>query len=152
MRAEGRAWVLLLVHGTVLTLRGLYWLARGGSMDRELYEAIVGPSWHTVLALAPAVEELVSALSRFTGALGIASGILVIAIATTSFRRGDRWAWYAAWALPLQAACDLAILFGYGAVTPRTASWDAVLLVLSVSALIAASGRASEGAPDHAAT
>ncbi len=152
MGPKSRGWVLLLCHGTVLALGGVYALARGRALDRELYEAVVGPSWPVVVALVPAVERLVSAFVRFTGALAVACGVIVIALAMTSFRRGERWAWYAAWALPVHATIDLAVLLGYGALTPVSAAWDVTLLVLSTAALVSSASVANEAPLGQAAT
>lgn len=133
---KSRAWVLLFLHGVVLALGGTYWIARGHAFDRDLYEALAGPSWPVVVALAPEVSRLTGALVRIAGALALAGGILVMSIASTSFRRGERWSWYAAWALPVHGAIHLATLLGYGAMTPASAAWSLALLLLSLGALV----------------
>jgi len=129
------AWVLLFLDGLLLLCSGLFWITRGRFFDPGFYEALTGGTWSTASALMPSLDRVATASVRFAGLLGVATSALVIAIATTSFRRGERWAWYAMLVLPAFAALDFSLSAGYGAVTPISVAWDVVVAGLAVISL-----------------
>jgi hypothetical protein len=131
------AWVLVFLDGLLLGCASLYWLVRGRFFDESLYEALTA----TRLAepgepFAP-VENVVSAAVRLGGVLGLCASVLVMAVALTAYRSGERWAWYAIWALPFYCSLEIATLAGYQALTPTAAVWDLGLLALALFALVA---------------
>lgn len=140
------AWVLLFIDGLLLGCSALYWISRGRFFDPGFYEALTGGRWSIAAAMMPSLDRVAVAAVRFAGLLGIATSILVIAIATTSFRRGERWAWYAMLVLPGFAALDFSLSAGYGAVTPTSIAWGLTLAGLAVVSLVI-SHRAFFGAP-----
>jgi hypothetical protein len=62
--------------------------------------------------------------------------MLIVAVSVTSYRRGEKWAWYALWILPLHAALDMATVAGYGALRMASATWDIALVVSTILALL----------------
>ncbi len=136
LRAIENAWVLLATYGLMLGLVSLLWLVRGQLFDRDLYESIGGMSWSLMRALDAGVVGLVAALVRLAGGLGVVAAAFVVAVATTAYRKGERWAWYVMCALPLASAVDLAVLASYGALTLRAVLWDVYMLALSLGGLI----------------
>jgi hypothetical protein len=132
------AWVLVFVDGLLLGCGALYWLAQGRFFDENVYEAIAGTPWSTISGLFPSVEKVASAAVRLGGVIGLCASMLVMAIAVTGYRRGERWAWYATWALPFYCTLEIATLAAYRALTPTAAAWDLTLLALAVLALAAA--------------
>lgn len=131
------AWVLLLVDGVLLGCGSLFWLGRGRFFDDAIYEKVGGASWPSLSAIAPSVERVASVAVRLVGVVGLCASILVIAVAMTSYRRGDRWAWYAMWALPLYCSLDTATLASYRALTPTAAAWNLALFTIALLALVA---------------
>lgn len=129
------AWVVLFLDGMLLLCSALFWITRGRFFDPGFYEAITGGAWSIAAALMPSLDRVATASVRFAGLLGVATSALVIAIATTSFRRGERWAWYAMLVLPAFAVLDFSLTAGYGAVTPISVAWDVVLAGLAVIGL-----------------
>lgn len=78
-----------------------------------------------------------SALVRELGGnFGLLAGVLIVVIATTSYRRGEKWAWYALWILPLHASLDMATVEGYGALSMASATWDIALVLSTILALL----------------
>jgi hypothetical protein len=59
------------------------------------YEGFTGASWDALTAASPKTTEFATLLFRMYGLYGVAFSILAIAIAANSFRRGERWAWWA---------------------------------------------------------
>jgi hypothetical protein len=131
------AWVLVFLDGLLLGCGSLYWLAHGRFFDDNLYEAIIGAPFSTLEASYPAVEKVASAAVRLAGVLGLCASMLVMAVAVTAYRAGERWAWYATWAVPLYCSLEIATLAGYRALTPTAALWDTGLLTLALFALVA---------------
>lgn len=129
-------WIFLFIDGSMLGAVSLGWLVRGRVFDRELYETIGGVSWTLMRALDASVIKLVSMLVRVAGALGVVTSILAIAISVVPYRRGERWAWYAMWALPLGSTLDLAVLAAYGGLSLRVALWDVQMLAFSLVGLV----------------
>ncbi len=58
------------------------------------FEGFTGSSWGTLAAVSPKAPEYVTLLFRMYGLYGVAFSLLAIAISTTAFRRGERWAWW----------------------------------------------------------
>ena len=130
------AWVLLFLDGVVLLCSALFWITRGRFFDPGFYEALTGGTWSIASALMPSLDRVATASVRFAGLLGVVTSAFVIAIATTSFRRGERWAWYAMLLLPAFAVLDFSLVAGYGAVTPTSVAWDAVIGGLALVSLV----------------
>jgi hypothetical protein len=59
------------------------------------YEGFTGGSWQQLAATAPKTAEYVMLLFRMYGVYIVAFALLAIAIAANSFRRGERWTWWA---------------------------------------------------------
>ncbi len=134
------AWVLLFLDGLLLLCSSLFWITRGRFFDPGFYEALTGGAWSTLSALMPSLDRVATASVRFAGLLGAATSALVIAIATTSFRRLERWAWYAMLVLPAFAVLDFSLSAGYDALTPTSIAWDATLAGLALVSLTIAYG------------
>lgn len=128
-------WVLLFIDGLLLGCSALFWIMRGRFFDPGFYEAITGGAWSTASALMPSLDRVATAAVRFAGFLGAVTSAFVIAIATTSFRRGERWAWWVMLALPVFAALDFSLSAGYDAVTATSLVWDLAVAGLAVASL-----------------
>jgi len=59
------------------------------------YEGFTGGSWAAFVATSPAAGNFMTVLFRVYGAYNVAFGLLGAVMAATTFRRGDRWAWWA---------------------------------------------------------
>jgi hypothetical protein len=70
--------------------------------------------WDELMASQdPRVATLMSALVRELGGnFWLLAGVLIVAVSVTSYRRGEKWAWYALWILPLHTALDMATVAG----------------------------------------
>lgn len=95
------AWILLMVVSILSLLIGLGDFILAGNGDPALVESMTGTRWVAVKAANPPLANLVNLLTRILGAWLIGFSILSLAITVTAYRKGERWAWYALWALPL---------------------------------------------------
>jgi hypothetical protein len=129
-----KGWVLVFGAGMMLAVTAFDWLL-GGRFFEETVIAVTGFKWDELAAVGPTTARITSLSVRFAGAAGLCAGVLAMAMAMTSFRRGDRWAWYAAWALPLFAGLELIVLAAYGAVSGSSLLWDGTLAALGLLGL-----------------
>ena len=68
---------------------------------------MTGRSWAQIAASDPGIANYVTTLYGFLGAIDICFSLLVIAVSATSFRRGERWAWYALWTFLLRQVFEV---------------------------------------------
>ncbi len=98
---ERYAWTILLALGIVFALFGVGDMALGTAADPAIVEGVAGMTPKEIGDMDPALLRLVNQQTRAGGSFLLIGGLLIAAIAATSFRRGERWAWYALWTLPL---------------------------------------------------
>jgi hypothetical protein len=102
---ERHAWILLLVVILLLSLNGLSDITMGGSElqtgETVFMHSITGISWNELRLESPRVANLIDVLMRMAGAAEIMLALLSAAVCLIGFRRGERWAWFALWVIPL---------------------------------------------------
>jgi len=98
---EKYGWVVFLALG-------LLWVVVGFNqtfLPNELLEGdvklIMGLSWSELKALSPVATDFVRWLYGAMGLLKMSWSFLVLAITLTGYRRGEKWAWYALWLVPI---------------------------------------------------
>jgi len=87
---------------------GLLWLVVGimqaffpdGLIDNEA-QLVTDLSWSELQASNPMASELVRFTYGGLGLLKISWSLLVLVIALTGYRRGEKWAWYTLWLVPI---------------------------------------------------
>ncbi len=89
------AWKIILVADLAVLLYGLLAALMPDALLGEGFEVFSGQSWSALLSTSPRTAEYISLSGRLLGALNIAFAVLAIAIALTSFRKGEVWSWYA---------------------------------------------------------
>jgi hypothetical protein len=112
---ERFAWIPLLIVILLLSLNGLSDMIAGGAEfqtgETVFIHSITGISWNELQASSPGVANLVDVLLRMAGAAEIIMALLSAAVCLTGFRRGERWAWFMLWVIPLWfGVTDLFIL------------------------------------------
>ncbi len=110
---ERYAWMLLFVLGAV----SIFFAST----------SLVGGTSSTSNAFPDAVEFAVPIIGW---------GVLIMAISAVSYRRGDRWAWYASWSLPLAWAALAAHDLLVGGNRASFAFFPIILLVIALLGLL----------------
>jgi hypothetical protein len=59
------------------------------------YESFTKRSWSVLRDTSPMTTEFITLLFRMFGVGNVEFALLAIVVAATTFRRGDRWAWWA---------------------------------------------------------
>jgi hypothetical protein len=94
-------------YGWVVFLAlGLLWLVVGltqafNPVNLPDAKNITGMSYSELEALYPEATELVRFLYGALGVLKTSWSLLVLAITLTPFRKGEKWAWYTLWLVPI---------------------------------------------------
>jgi hypothetical protein len=133
--AGTNAWVLLFVDALLVFSGSLFWLVHGHFFDTRTFERIGGGAWNVSATWLPGMERLVAAVVRLLGVMGLAFAVLAMTVAATSFRRGERWSWYALSLLAVLPVADMVVFASYDALTSLTAAWDVFLLVIALGGL-----------------
>lgn len=98
------AWWGLVVIAVVLAAFGLLDMQAGVAADPAIPLALTGMTLDELRAESPTVFRLFDFMTRVNGWSLVLLGVLLTAILVGPFRRGDRWAWWTMWALPVWAA------------------------------------------------
>lgn len=97
-------WWGLFAIGLVLVVFGFTDIASGAAADVGIPEGLTGKTIAELEAESPDAYGMFDFLARVNGWSLVLLGALIAVIVAIPFRRGERWAWWAAWALPLWAA------------------------------------------------
>lgn len=99
-RRGRRAWLLFFGLGVVAAIAAPL-LLLGNAPDPPSPEGFTGLSAAALAARIPGIAGYISSISTQMGNFMLTSGVLMAAIAFGPFRRGEKWAWYAFWVVPL---------------------------------------------------
>lgn len=131
---EKHAWIILFFFG-ILWLMYSFYLFIGSPEASIAFESRAGIAWSELVASSPGVADAVTYIIRFAGITLGALSIFVIAASLTSYRRGERWAWYTFWTLPVLPGIDLALEVS-GGVGSVALLWDGPLLIIPLLGLL----------------
>jgi len=108
---EKHAWILVFAMGLFLLVFGfgksVVIALDDRAIDDDVVRAVSGTSWGELKATSPGATRLVLEYLIAAGLVTLLLGLAVIAICLRSYRRGERWAWYALWVLPLNFVIGL---------------------------------------------
>lgn len=138
---ESAGWIILLIVSIIFALFGLGDIIQATAADPAIVQAITGMTPAEIGAADPRLLVLVDQQVRAGGAAIMVAGILAAAIAWTSFRGGERWAWYALWTLPLLNVLILLVMythtdFSTGVLPPPLLSAPIFLAITIVALLL----------------
>ena len=140
---ERHAWKVLLGVSLIIGIFGVGDMV-GGASDLQngetvMMHSLTGTSWNELQTASPNAANLIDMKFRTDGASLATIALLSIAVCLTGFHRGQRWAWYALWAIPVWIA--LTVLFVWSAVkqpgygTPIPIISGSIFFVLRVTLL-----------------
>jgi hypothetical protein len=103
-RVRRHAWWGLFGIGLLFAVFGLVDIASGAAADVGIPEGLTGKTIAELEAESPDAYRMFDFMVRVNGWSLVLLGGLIAVIVAIPFRRGERWAWWAACALPLGAA------------------------------------------------
>ena len=124
------AWVIIFLFGLLSVMVSPINLL-GMPPNPPSPEGMTGLSLSEMEARIPGMLSYISSISRQLGNLLLVMGVLFMGIAAFSYRKGEKWAWYICWILPVFLIIQLANSrggFGWQA--------DLVSLVVALAALL----------------
>ncbi len=104
---ERHAWWIFFIFGVLAIMAAPINLA-GNPPNPPSPQATTGMSLHEMTVKIPGLDSYVGSISRQLGNFMFAMGVLLAAIAAFPYRKGERWAWFAAWTVPVLLAIQLA--------------------------------------------
>jgi hypothetical protein len=141
---ERHAWKVFL---GVIVLIGFFGISDmfGGASDLEYGEkvymtGVTGMTWGELQSTSPTVARLIDTIFRANGASLLTVALLSFAICLSGFRKGEGWAWYALWGLPLWMLLTVFFVSTVekqpGSGTPVPVISGSILFVISASILL----------------
>jgi hypothetical protein len=96
-------WVLAAILAMV-TVFGVTDIVSGAQADPPIARALTGMSLAELEAESIAAFGMYDFMTRANGYLLVMFGLLGLAVLLFAYRRGERWAWWAMWLVPVWAA------------------------------------------------
>jgi cytochrome bd-type quinol oxidase subunit 2 len=103
------AWKVIFVLYILILVLGVGEFRRGQSGDPGMVEAVSGISWEQLKTSNPEMADLLDVETRIIGSLWVGLGLIGAAVSLTGFKRGEKWAWWSTWSLPIVMALILGI-------------------------------------------
>ncbi len=106
---EKYSWIILLALGIVFLIFAFNAIFFGVGLSNfpvgipggpDAVKGLAGMTWDEILAGSPGIVSVIRGISRVFGIALLGFSIFVIVISGVSYRKGERWAWYALWYLP----------------------------------------------------
>lgn len=91
---------ILLFVSVVLVLFGVGDIRQGQDADPAIANAYIGKDWEQVKRDSPDEARMIDLHTRAGGLHLVVMGLLAGLVTWMSFRKGERWAWFALWLLP----------------------------------------------------
>ncbi len=98
---EKYGWVIYLALGLLWLVVGLYQIFSPDELIGNDVQRVTGMSLSELEASNPVAIELVRFVYGALGNLKINWSFLVLAITLTGYRKGEKWAWYTLWLVPV---------------------------------------------------
>ena len=109
-----RSWLLLPVLAIILALLGVSEVLIGITADPDITVAITGRTPDELHSASPEGYRLADFMVRTQGVTLAAFGVLLTVVLLRPYRRGHRWAWFAAFILPVWAVAVPVMYVAFG--------------------------------------
>lgn len=141
-RARGRwlvafamrhAWLGFIAIGVLGLAFGAILYATAQPPELETFERVTGISWAEAQQSLPGMAEYVSITLLSEAQFLLAFSVFLIALAVVPYRKGERWAWYGLWVVPI-----LLVTLGLRVFLAGGMGWTliAAQLVIALGALL----------------
>jgi len=104
---ERHAWLVFFVFGLLAVISSPIGLL-GMPPNPPSPVITTGLSLDEMAARIPGILDYIGGISRQLGNFMLATGVMLTGIAAVPYRKGERWAWYVAWILPVVLIIQIA--------------------------------------------
>ncbi len=84
--------LVMAVYGLIL---GLMWLFAAEALTTPIFDSFTGQTWSDFVAANAKAADLWIMNNKLTVAMALAVSIIGILLALTSYRKGEKWSWFA---------------------------------------------------------
>ena len=113
---EKHAWMILFAVGAFLFYLALLIIVTAGRANPDLQE-VAGMTWDELASISPGFASYLVLGARTLGVILSGVAFFGMAVSLKSYRRGERWSWFALWYFPMLFGLSAALEFGAGGVT-----------------------------------
>ncbi len=132
---EKHAWILLFVIG-IFSLIGAIPFLLGIDLDPTFEEGIIGMKLSALKASNPRFFDFYTFYDRVVGLLFLAIALPSIVISATAYKRGEKWAWYPLWVIPVVFIGIIATELGVGGESSSVLAGNLALLIVYLMGLL----------------
>jgi hypothetical protein len=132
---EKYAWVIFTVIGLLIFVGGAPHTL-GNNSNPDVVESFVGMTTSEFKASNQNFYDVYDYYFRGGGWSDMGFGFFVIVISATLFRKGDRFAWYILWSVPVFFLGHAAIALNFGQPTSLFIPFLTVFVILSLLGLV----------------
>jgi hypothetical protein len=132
---EKYAWVLLLALGLLWVAGGVIAIFLPEGYAESDVELVTNMSWSELEASSPVATDLIRFLYKTMGLIKTSWAFLVVVIIQTGYRKGEKWAWYTLWSLPILLGINALITTSLGSVS-QTLEWILMMIVSLLGLLL----------------
>ncbi len=133
---EMYAWVIFLALGMLWVVVGVYQAFLPDGLLEGDVELIIGMSWSELQVSSPVATEFVRWLYGAMGLLKMSWSFLVLAITVTGYRRGEKWAWYTLWLVPILLVSSALFNSSFVEDVSQTLQWIPITSISLVGLLL----------------
>ena len=130
-------WILILILAFFVMLDGIAFLLFSVGIERSVVFRVTGITWEQIVSILPGVANYITYLTAIVGFTLVGLSFMMIATSLTGYRKGDKWAWYLSWYLPVYFMIAGIITFREGASISVEEYTAAILFAFFVLAIIA---------------
>lgn len=105
-RYEKYAWMIIFLFGLLAVIASPINLS-GKPPNPPSPEGLTGLTLDEMEAQIPGIRRYVGGISRQLGNFMLAMGVLIMGVAAVPYRKGERWAWYTCWIIPILLAIQI---------------------------------------------
>jgi hypothetical protein len=132
---EKYAWVIVTAIGLLIGVGGAPHTL-GVNSSPDIVESFVGMAMSEFKVSNPNFYDVYDFYFRAGGWSDMGFAFFVIVISATAYRRGEKWAWYILWSVPVFFLGHAAITLNFGSSTSSLIPFLTVFVILSILGLI----------------
>jgi hypothetical protein len=103
---EKYAWVILLALGLLWLVVGIVAVFSPEGIFETDAKSVTNMPWSELKASSPMAADFVTFVYGQMGLLKISWSFFVLVITLTAYRKGEKWAWYTMWSVPVLLVSD----------------------------------------------